>query len=177
MFLELPRLCSFICFPHFLLLTICETLALYNKDSFILVVPISHFINLFWIANRRLVWEKICKTKKNWNQEIKLKTDSWEKGASMFYFMQWTCPFPTLSSFKNQFWERLGGSVVEGLPPAQGVILESRDRIPYWSPCREPASSSACASASLCVSLTNKYIFLKKSVMFLPITLRVVSTM
>ena len=49
---------------------------------------------------------------------------------------------------------RLGGPVVERLPLAQGVILESRDQVLHWGPCREPAYSSAYVSASLslCVS-------------------------
>ena len=39
-------------------------------------------------------------------------------------------------------------------PSAQGVILETRDRVPRRAPCMEPASPSACVSASLslCVS-------------------------
>ena len=37
-------------------------------------------------------------------------------------------------------------------PSAQGVILETGDRVPRWAPCMEPASPSACVSASLCVS-------------------------
>ena len=39
------------------------------------------------------------------------------------------------------------------LPSAQGVILESRDRVPCEAPCMEPASPSACVSASLSLSL------------------------
>ena len=52
------------------------------------------------------------------------------------------------------FWGCLGGSVVEPLPSAQGLILESRDRLPHQGPCMEPASLSAYVSASLslCVS-------------------------
>ena len=48
----------------------------------------------------------------------------------------------------------LGGSAVWHLPLAQGVVLESQDRVPRRAPCMEPASSSACVSASLalCVS-------------------------
>ena len=45
------------------------------------------------------------------------------------------------------------------VPPAtQGVILETRDRVPRQAPCMEPASPSACVSASLSlsVSLMNK---------------------
>ena len=51
---------------------------------------------------------------------------------------------------------RLGGSVVECLAMAQGMILGFRDRVPHPAPCMEPASRSAYASASLCVSLMNK---------------------
>ena len=44
------------------------------------------------------------------------------------------------------------------LPSAQGVILETWDRVLRWAPCMEPASPSACASASLSpsVCLMNK---------------------
>ena len=45
---------------------------------------------------------------------------------------------------------RLGGSVVE--PLAQGGILEPRDRVLHRAPCMEPASPSACVSASLSLS-------------------------
>ena len=38
------------------------------------------------------------------------------------------------------------------LPAAQGVILETQDRVPRRAPCMEPASPSA----SLCVSLIFK---------------------
>ena len=49
-------------------------------------------------------------------------------------------------------------------PSAQGVILETWDRVPRQAPCMEPASAfacvsaspSACVSASLSVSLMNK---------------------
>ena len=43
----------------------------------------------------------------------------------------------------------LGGSVVEHLPSAQGMILESWDQVPHRVPCMEPASPSAYVSASL----------------------------
>ena len=45
--------------------------------------------------------------------------------------------------------EHLGGSGVERLPLAQVVILGSRDRVPRRAPREEPASPSACVSASL----------------------------
>ena len=50
----------------------------------------------------------------------------------------------------------LGGSVVECLPLAQGMISASWDRVLHQAPCREPASPSACVSASLSMSLMNK---------------------
>ena len=56
----------------------------------------------------------------------------------------------------------LGGSVVQRLPLAQGVILESWDGVPHrapvphQAPCMEPASPSACVSDSASLSLMNK---------------------
>ena len=52
----------------------------------------------------------------------------------------------------------LGGSAVLRLPLAQGIILESWDRVPHQAPCMEDASPSACVSAflSLSLSLMNK---------------------
>ena len=56
---------------------------------------------------------------------------------------------------KNQ--GRPGGSAVEHLSSAQGMILGSQGRVPHQAPCMEPASPSACVSDSLSsVSLTNK---------------------
>ena len=43
----------------------------------------------------------------------------------------------------------LGGSVVEHLPSAQVVILESQDRVLHWAPHREPAFPFAYVSVSL----------------------------
>ena len=53
-------------------------------------------------------------------------------------------------------WGRPGGSAVERLPSAQGVILQSWDRVPFRAPCMEPASPSACVCLSLSVPLVNK---------------------
>ena len=39
-----------------------------------------------------------------------------------------------------------GGSVVEHLPLAQVMVLESWDGVLYWAPHREPASPSVCLS-------------------------------
>ena len=41
-------------------------------------------------------------------------------------------------------------------PLAQGVIMETRDRVPCRAPCREPASTSACVSASLSLSVSHE---------------------
>ena len=50
----------------------------------------------------------------------------------------------------------LDGSAAERLLSAQGVILESRDGVPHWTPLGKTASPfpspSAHVSASLCVS-------------------------
>ena len=52
----------------------------------------------------------------------------------------------------------LGGSVVQCLPLAQGVILESQDQVPHWAACMEPTSPTAYVSAFVSVSLMNKLI-------------------
>ena len=59
-------------------------------------------------------------------------------------------------SFKMLKWESLGSLAVECLPSAQGVILGSGDQVPHRAPCMEPASPSACVSASLslCASMS-----------------------
>ena len=62
----------------------------------------------------------------------------------------------TGQGFEEDWMGRPGGSVVEHLPSAQDVILGSRDRVLHPAPCMEPASPSACVSASLSVSLMNK---------------------
>ena len=46
----------------------------------------------------------------------------------------------------------LGGSAVECLPLAQGMIPGSRDQVPHQAPRKKPASPFACVSASLYVS-------------------------
>ena len=53
------------------------------------------------------------------------------------------------SGFRQPGW--LSGLVP---PSAQGVTLETWDQVPHQAPCTEPASPSACVSASLslCVS-------------------------
>ena len=47
---------------------------------------------------------------------------------------------------------RLGGSAVERLPLAQGIIPGSWDQVPHRASCMQAASPSACVSASLCLS-------------------------
>ena len=49
---------------------------------------------------------------------------------------------PIYTNMHQNLYSRgsLGGSVVWCLPSAQGVILESQDRIPHRAPCMEPAS-------------------------------------
>ena len=40
------------------------------------------------------------------------------------------------------------------LPSAQGVILETWDRVPHQASCMKPASPTACVSANLSLSLS-----------------------
>ena len=56
----------------------------------------------------------------------------------------------------------LDGSVVEHLPLAQGVIVESWDQVPQWAACMEPASPSANVSVSL-MNEKNKILKRKKA--------------
>ena len=58
--------------------------------------------------------------------------------------------------FEMTFEGHLGGLTVVRLPLAQGVIPGVWDRVVHWAPCTEPASPSACVTASLSVSLMNK---------------------
>ena len=53
-------------------------------------------------------------------------------------------------------YDGCAGSVVKCLPSAQVMILETRDQVPHQGPGMEPASPSACVSASFSVSLMNK---------------------
>ena len=57
---------------------------------------------------------------------------------------------------KSEIQGCVGGSVVERLPSAQGVILGSWDQVPHWAPLKESSAPSAYVSASLSVSLMNK---------------------
>ena len=80
---------------------------------------------------------------------------------SSLHFESWVyrvTPFkPRISCWsRNLLMGCLGGSVVERLPLAQGVIPGFWDRVLPLAPCREPAFPSACVSASLCLSWINK---------------------
>ena len=61
-----------------------------------------------------------------------------------------------LSAIKVHVSGHLGGSVVEHLPLAQVVILESWDRVPHLASSEKPTFPSVYVSASLCASLMNK---------------------
>ena len=65
-------------------------------------------------------------------------------------------PSFALSALKFLLLGHLDGSVVEHQPSAQGVILETPDRVPHWAPYMEPASPSACVSASLSVCVSQE---------------------
>ena len=56
-----------------------------------------------------------------------------------------------LWELKHNQLGHLGGSVVEHLPSAPGVIPGSWNRVPHQALCMEPASPSACVSASVCM--------------------------
>ena len=59
------------------------------------------------------------------------------------------CQINTIFYLKKKDTGHLGGSAVEHLPLAQGVIPGSWDRVPHRAPRGEPASPSAYVSVSL----------------------------
>ena len=68
------------------------------------------------------------------------------------------------SNLKEGNGGSLGGSAVWCLPSAQGMILETRDRVPHWAPGAWSLLLPLPMSLplSLCVTIINKYIkFLK----------------
>ena len=67
---------------------------------------------------------------------------AWSRGISTWHVF----------SSNNRGEGRLGGSGVEHLPLAQGMIPRPWDWVLHWAPRREPASLSAYVSASLCIS-------------------------
>ena len=89
-------------------------------------------------------------------------TVRWFNKRKFLVFRKYTLKFSEIKEhnvsidLKDSEKGHLGGSAVEHLPLAQGVILGSWDRVPSRDPRREPASPSACVSASLSVSLMNK---------------------
>ena len=60
--------------------------------------------------------------------------------------------------FKLKCQDPWGGSAVKHLPSAQGLILETRDRVPHRAPGMEPACPSSGVSdpLSLSMSIINK---------------------
>ena len=73
-----------------------------------------------------------------------------EQGEGVYFFLLQEV------SFKQSSVGCLGGTVVECLPSAQGMIPGFWDQVPHQAPHREPASLSTYVSASLCVSLMSK---------------------
>ena len=60
---------------------------------------------------------------------------------------EWSFDLGGKSSFKDEYVGQPRWCSGLALPAAQGVILETLDRVPRWAPCMEPASPSACVSA------------------------------
>ncbi|XP_072586772.1 leptin receptor isoform X2 [Vulpes vulpes] len=70
-----------------------------------------------------------------WEDVPNPKNCSWAQGLN---FQKITFVFLTIICYGQPRWP--SGLVP---PSARGVILETRDRVPHWAPCTEPASPSA----------------------------------
>ena len=84
------------------------------------------------------------------NQSAKIETIKKVEKKSWSLRVLKTVSETSLRIFSGQPWWLSGLAP----PSAQGVILETRDRVPRRASCMEPASSSACVSASLSLSLS-----------------------
>ena len=54
------------------------------------------------------------------------------------YGLQVLLSIKVLVEYNHILWGHLGGLVVKCLPLAQGVILETQERVPHRAPCMEP---------------------------------------
>ena len=96
-------------------------------------------VNVIYICNKALV----SKIHKGYTQHQNPHIIQLKMGRRK----EWI--FPQRHADGQQKHEKIGDAwVVERLPLAQGVILESRDRVPHRVSCMEPASLS--------VSIMNK---------------------
>ena len=75
---------------------------------------------------------------------LALKTSTQLVDVSLITTLKFSSKLPS-----GQPWWRSGLAP----PAAQGMILETLDRVPRWALCMEPASPSAWVSASLSLSL------------------------
>ena len=83
----------------------------------------------------------------------------WQIGRKQFDFYVFQQKYPNwiFPAMKLPFGGHLGGSEVEHLPLAQGVIPGFWDRVPHRAPCGEPASPSPVSlPLSLSELLMNK---------------------
>ena len=85
----------------------------------------------------------------------KFKQDKQKKNTSK-HIVGKLLKYLKIKQTNKTFRKPVRGHLGEHLPLTQGVILEFRNRVPHRAPCMEPASTSACAYASLSVSLMNK---------------------
>ena len=73
----------------------------------------------------------------------------WSNGYNLILSIGINCEALKNTNARQPWWERCSGLAP---PAAQGVILETLDRVPRQALCMEPASPSACVSASLSLS-------------------------
>ena len=133
-----------------------------NSFIFICLSQVSVSYYLLFVAFLRSLY-KLSKC----HRTVQSHTGLTHKRPSFYSFTRLVLTTSTWESWQcNEYYSLLSPQInnktlgqaprwFRGLAPpsAQGVILETWDRVPRQAPCMEPASPSACVSASLSLSV------------------------
>ena len=116
-----------------------------------------------WNLALQIVSEKWCWKSQHVKKKKKKSTCIWRQdGKNLSFGIRSVMCRAVQIHYRKVIVGSLGGSVVERLPSAQGMIPESQDQVPHRAPCTEPASPSACVSLSLPLFKYLKHYWLMK---------------
>ena len=141
------KLLSLLTIPYFMSNNIFNTLYFFSfsvaMSLMLYFIPafLYRFLNLRWKSKQNIIYIIISIT----HFILSIIGNHWrllKKGVMQLH-----------GHFKNSAVGIPGWLIGLAPPSAQGMILESRDRVPYGDPCVEPASPSAWVSASLSLYL------------------------